>query len=1240
VIVYRGGSWVVQRPGRVDRRVPAFVPGWAPGDSGAGRALLEVAERYVGLLADRLALAPDKARLALLGALGVSPIPARAARAPVVFVMLPGATDGRAPARTRLGARAADPAAGALEFETEAGIALASARLAEVKAVLPGGRYADFTPDVLAEQKFVLFDRGQPIPGALYVGHDRVLAVSPGSVVDVRVELAPAGAGPGVAGAGGVVWEYYDGTDWVGFVPPPAAPAATPTAAAGPPRPAAAADPGDAPVSFDGTHGLNRSGTVRLLVGERGSGTTTVRGRKGYWVRVRPVGPDPEEPSAAAPAPAVAIDRVQVSSVDIASGFRQFSAAGRPLSPRKTRQAAIALVDASGAPLPLQPPPGDAAPPASGPAGFTGYRVRRVLAAAAASPDGDRVTFDLDAGDRALTLAVEWEGVSGRTRASELTLDVPEGGLTYTFDLARTGRLAELAFAAGLKVDPSVSFAPFGVAPQPGAAFLFSCPEVFGKPGARVTVFLEAAGRPAGVNPDPGPVVRWEYWNGQVWAPLPGLEGVDAVRAFLDPGELGFTVPANMAVKKEMGQEKAWVRVVLASGGYLYKDQGEVRVPQGRNQPAVKFDKVLAPVVTRFRLEYRFESRPEAPQSCVVENGFETTDVTTRLAFGGSPVTPFVAAEETRPTLYLGFSRSLPVDLVSLFFRVAAGRGEPELKWEYWDVGGWRPLALEGDETDGLARPGLVQFLWPGTALPDPAPVAAAAGSTVRFLDARSAARYRPGDALAVFQDEQAAAGTVARVDGAEVTLAVPLTQSFNAPTAGPAPLPRFGTPRHWVRVVWPRAEVPEPGGPSAVTVEGIYLNAVWAAHRTTHQNELLGSTGGTDGEVLRFARRPVLEGEQVEVLELAGALADAEWRRLDAELKAAGRAGGPRLVRDPATGKVTAAWVRWEGRANFSGSGPDDRHYVIDRELGQIQFGDGRAGRVPPANPNNVVATYSDGGKLVGNVPARAIGVVLGSVPGAQTVFNPVAAAGGADGELAAAATATPAAGDAGAGDAPPSREGLSRALLERGPQVVRHRGRAVGADDYEGLARQASPSVALARVVTPLDSGGVVRPGRVRVVVVPFAPPTERQPTPSAALCEAVRAALAARAPAAVAGRVEVTGPDYLPVGVDAVLVPRDAERAGPLVRDAAAAAAAFLHPVVGGVDGRGWAFGRRIYRSDLALVLRRRLGDALAYVESLLLLEDGLARPEYVDVPADRLPAAGVVRVRLTTPREPCR
>ena len=121
-----------------------------------------------------------------------------------------------------------------------------------------------------------------------------------------------------------------------------------------------------------------------------------------------------------------------------------------------------------------------------------------------------------------------------------------------------------------------------------------------------------------------------------------------------------------------------------------------------------------------------------------------------------------------------------------------------------------------------------------------------------------------------------------------------------------------------------------------------------------------------------------------------------------------------------------------------------------------------------------------------------------------------------------------------------------------------------------------------------------------------------------------------LSGRVPAGLSGQLFVTGPDYLPVGVEAVITPRDFTAAGRVLDAVTTALAAFLHPLTGGPEGQGWPFGRDVYLSDVAAVLENVPG--VDYVATLHLLLNNTPRGERVDVPPDRIVVAGDLRLTL--------
>lgn len=388
-----------------------------------------------------------------------------------------------------------------------------------------------------------------------------------------------------------------------------------------------------------------------------------------------------------------------------------------------------------------------------------------------------------------------------------------------------------------------------------------------------------------------------------------------------------------------------------------------------------------------------------------------------------------------------------------------------------------------------------------------------------------------------------------------------------------------------------------------APQLAAITVNTTWARHAQARRNEVLGSGTGAPRQSFRLVAAPVLADERIEVRE-RDTYSEREFAALRAEL------GEDAItVERGADGSPGALWVRWTGVTHFHGSGPADRHYVLDAERGRIDFGDGLAGRAPPEGRANIrAAHYVTGGGPRGNRPVGAVAELKTAIAYVDGVSNIEAASGGT------------------------SREDDAR-VRARGPKRLRHRGRAVTASDLADLAFEAAPEVARAHVITtpfnPIDVGldlgapaSIQRDDRgwivgtsvpedtarvsqriaeLRVVIVPHG--DIDQPAPSIGLLERVESFLKDRAPPAM--RAHVSGPRWIEVAVRAAIVADPSAPADRLVGELRAAITRFIHPLTGGELGQGWEFGRIPRRSHIYRLLARFPG--VHHIQSLVVLTD---------------------------------
>jgi hypothetical protein len=753
------------------------------------------------------------------------------------------------------------------------------------------------------------------------------------------------------------------------------------------------------------------------------------------------------------------------------------------------------------------------------------------------------------------------------------------------FTLAAEGLQPDKAFSDAGEEDVTKPFFPLGQIPQPGSAFYFTNQEAFSKPGAKLEIYIQPS-----ITPQDGVLPELKPGPGGGPTVTSGSEAVAAIFS---------TTTFSHTLSWEYWNGKRWAPLVA------YTNAPPDAVSPDTVSPK---DFTGTGIITSLTVPF------DMAETDV--NGEKGLWMRVRLVSGG-----YGFMSTIRSGVNFDNSHTFPVTKPPAISKFLIG-----YTWQHGPFYPEHVLAFNDfqyeDRTDEARLPG--ETFQPFKPVSDQTP------TLYLGFD-----RKLPVDRLGILfnieeqRDETNGPALLWQyfdgfswedltVEDETRNLRAPGIVSFIGP-ADSEPLARFDEPRHWLR-----AGLKEDGPPGEPTINGLFPNAVHAIQHQTTVNEPIGSSTGQPNQTLAFTQIPVLEGERIEVREVAGLRANVEWRivalevfggdeaavrELDALLAREGTQteigkGDIRLTRDR-NKRVTEVWVRWQSRRHLLFSGPNDRDYVVNRAQGLLLFGDATNGKVPPAGAAILARQYRTGGGIAGNVAAKTITQIIGPIGGIEEVFNPLPASGGADGE--------------------------SFAQYEiRGPQTLRHRGRALLPGDYETFAREASPAVAFARAIPARDPGGRKAPGWVTLLLIPQS--GEPRPQPSFGLREDVRRHIETHTSAdlAAAHRIFVAGPDYLPVDVDAVIVPLDPAEAGSVEQRAREALETFLHPLRGGPEGRGWDLGRDVFLSDIAAVLERVAG--IDYVKELSLLLNSESQGEQVKVADDKVVVAGQLRLSL--------
>ncbi|WP_031077814.1 putative baseplate assembly protein [Streptomyces sp. NRRL S-118] len=347
----------------------------------------------------------------------------------------------------------------------------------------------------------------------------------------------------------------------------------------------------------------------------------------------------------------------------------------------------------------------------------------------------------------------------------------------------------------------------------------------------------------------------------------------------------------------------------------------------------------------------------------------------------------------------------------------------------------------------------------------------------------------------------------------------------------------------YWVRCVLRRSSEKQPTYESSPLLQALTVTSrggvVKAHHAEAAPAELLGTSSGRPGQSFVVRRAPVLPRTPDETVQVV-------------------------------TGRTGGTAESWYEVRDFTRAGPEDRIFTWSGATGEIRFGprvtarNGETrqhGAIPPENAQIMVTGYRYGGGSRGNVGAGKLTVLLTSVPQVGSVRNLDPATGGVDAET------------------------VENAKI-RGPLELRGGRRAVTARDFERLTLEGAPGVARARCLPPEKPGGPVR-----LLVVPkvFGSPRSLdidQLKPGLDVVEDIQRHLGGRR--LLTTQVRVMEPYYQGISIRTVVRAASTVQTDMVRSEAEEALYAFINPVTGGPDGRGWPFGHGLSIGDVYAVL----------------------------------------------------
>lgn len=392
----------------------------------------------------------------------------------------------------------------------------------------------------------------------------------------------------------------------------------------------------------------------------------------------------------------------------------------------------------------------------------------------------------------------------------------------------------------------------------------------------------------------------------------------------------------------------------------------------------------------------------------------------------------------------------------------------------------------------------------------------------------------------------------------------------------------------HWIRCVYTIPEAEQPGYNNSPQIIGIKVRAVGgtvaASHSQIIQDEVLGISEGIPGQRFNLQAIPVLE------------------RRPDEYLLVTPPGGLPQM---------------WQEVKEFSESTSQDRHYMIDSITGVVQLGPliqepGRGvtstkiraqmselpvlenysshqvvennrqqerqyGCIPPRGSEIKMRCYQTGGGHLGNVEKRTLKVLRSSIPYINSVINYTSAQGGSN------------------------AESLEQAVM-RVPKMLRTRDRAVTKEDFEALTLEAGGgAISQVLCIPPTQSHEA---GTVSLVIVPTTDTRGIEQAEGIAAERFELSPILARQTLAYLDQRKVLGiqirlhsANYVGVSVEAQIglepIYNNPQAKAELGLQLERMLYRFLNPLTGGIEQKGWIFGRPVYVSDIIALFQKTPG-----------------------------------------------
>jgi hypothetical protein len=610
------------------------------------------------------------------------------------------------------------------------------------------------------------------------------------------------------------------------------------------------------------------------------------------------------------------------------------------------------------------------------------------------------------------------------------------------------------------------------------------------------------------------PELSWEYWNGKGWSRLT-LDRDDTLNLQIT-GPIQFTVPADIVPSDWAGKTNPWIRARLIGGDYGREKFVTVLTTTTRST-----EDIHPPSVVNLTISYKL-CTAALPMFVLTSDSGSVIDQSNANRSSSANVEAFVPLAVTLGRLLQSAGAT------------GAGVSTDPCPPPCDCPGGTTTVPTPAPATT-TAAPSMTSAA-PASGASNGGPClfigidGTVAGSDVHVLVLTATEHnYTPFAPLQVQAIVANRFTPIVASDGTRAFGETGLIEMSFAVT--PSKTELFGKPLIWLRLAPADGATAKTWQPS---IGGMYLNAVFAKSTETLTRELLGSADGSPNLTVTLARPPVLK----DTLELRVREPLGDQDRDDL------RDRGLLIT------EGSDYWVLWKQVDNTADQPASERVYALDESTGEVRFGDGVHGMIPPIGRDSIVAFAYQRTEP----PTPGSDVVPANGIAARTTLNLVS-------PVETVESVTTAADSAG-GSAPES----TASVLQFGYARLRHRDRALTLEDFEDLALESSPSIAQARARQ-------LSRGRVRVIVV-----MRGNPLPTLSQIRELRRNLLSQAPAALAlpEALTVSAPTLRELRIQFSLDVESLDKAAEVSVEVKARLKALFDTVTGNLTKDGWPLG----------------------------------------------------------------